>query len=240
MRSSWTALHRYYKHRLSAADFADARAGLLDAAAWFGFALDDSTTGSPGPDGTPAVAASFAQMPLSSAADEVDRYLAMTGQPVPRRSLSSPADLRLAGAAGGDASPYVPDWTSQADVNEAARIAQRQARTGYFGRKPGRVKGQTVTHDFSDQDDPTATDNPSRGGDVHPEVARLMADHNGGPLGQIFGGEHPRTGNRKITPKVRSRSKVSPACGSSVLAAMSIPSAPPGLSASAYSPYLGL
>jgi hypothetical protein len=125
-------------------------------------------------------------------------------------------------------------------VNEADRIAQRQAGTGYFGRKTGRVKGQTLTHDFSDQDDSTATANPPRGGDVHPEVARLMAEHNGGPLGQIFGGEQPQTGNRKITPKIRSRNRVSPACGSSALAAMSFPTATPGLSASAYSPYLGL
>ena len=239
VRSSWVALHRHYKHRLSAADFADARAELLDAAARFGFALDDST-GSLDPDGTPAVAASFARMPLTAAADEVDRYLAMTGHRVPRRSLGSPADLRLAGAAGGGASPYVPDWTSQADVNEAARIAQRQAGTGYFGKKPNRIKGQALTHDFSDQDDPTATANPSRGGDVHPEVARLMAEHNGGPLGQIFGSEQPQTGNRKITPKVRSRNKVNPACGSSRLAAMSVPSAPSSFSASAYTPYLGL
>jgi len=43
VRSSWAVLHRHYKHRLSAADFAHARAALLDAADGFGFALKEST-----------------------------------------------------------------------------------------------------------------------------------------------------------------------------------------------------
>jgi hypothetical protein len=237
VRSSWAALHRHYKCRLSAEDFADARSALLDAADGFGFSLNDST-GSPDPGGTPAVAATYGQMPLSAAADEVDRYLAMTGQSVAARSVGNPADLRLAGAAGSAyGSSYAPDWTSQADVNEAGRIAQRQASTGFFSKAASRVKGQSVTRDFSDEDDPAATANPSLGGQVHPEVARLMREHNNA-LGQAFGGEAPQTGSRKITPKVSSRNRVNPASGSSVLAAMSAPSASPHGSFS--SPYLGL
>ena len=81
---------------------------------------------------------------------------------------------------------------------------------------------------------------PHAGRPYLPEPDRSGAERNGGQLGQIFGGEQPQTGNRKITPKVRSRNHVSPACGSSVLAAMSVPTATPGLSASAYTPYLGL
>ncbi len=179
-------------------------------------------------------------MPLSPAADEVDRYLAMTGKRVPVRSLGNPADLRLAGAAGdAHGSSFVPDWTSQADANEAERIAPRQARTGFFSKAASRVKGQAVTRDFSVEDDPSATANPSLGGQVHPEVARLMCEHNN-TLGQPFGGEKPQTGSRRITPKVRSASKVNPASGSSVLTAMSAPSTRPGFSAGAYSPYLAL
>ena len=114
------------------------------------------------------------------------------------------------------------------------------ARIVRFAGLPSRIKGQTVTHDFSDDDDPTDTGNPSRGGEVHPEIARIMREHNGGPLGQLFGGEQPQSGGRRITPKVRSRNRVTPASGSSVLAAMSVPSAPHGSSGGTYSPYLGL
>jgi hypothetical protein len=53
-----------------------------------------------------------------------------------------------------------------------------------------------------------------------------MADHNNA-LGQPFGGEKPQPGSRSIAPKVRSGNKVTPGSGSSVLAAMSAPSAPP-------------
>lgn len=67
-----------------------------------------------------------------------------------------------------------------------------------------------------------------------------MAEHNGGPLGQLFGGEKPRSGSRRIAPKVRSGNRVTPSSGISVLAAMSAPSAPPGGFGTYISPYLGL
>lgn len=124
-------------------------------------------------------------------------------------------------------------------MNEAERIVQRQARTGFFGNKANRVEGQMVTHDFSENDDPTASANPSHGGIVHPEIDRLMAEHNNA-LGQPFGGETPQTGNRRITPKVRSGNKVTPGSGSSVLAAMSAPSAPPRGFGGRVSPYVEL
>lgn len=147
--ASWDKLHRHYRKRLSAGDFDDARTCLIDAADELGIQLHDPFRTSLDPDGTPAVAASFAQMPLSRAASEVDRYLAMTGAPVPDRSLTSPADLRLAGLPVMSGSASVLPGMSEAD-----EIAQRHARTGLFGGKASRVKGQTVTHDFSDEDDP--------------------------------------------------------------------------------------
>jgi hypothetical protein len=244
VRSSWAVLHQHYRHRLSAQDFADARSALMDAAAGFGFSLDDGAGGLD-PAGTPDVAASYAQLPLSMAASEVDRYLELTGQRVPQRSPWNPADMRLSGAVGGDELGLAAVMAGAASVlpgmTEADLIAARQARTGFFTRKATKVKGQTVTHDFSDGDDPTATANPTRGGVVHPEIASLMREHNGGPLGQIFGGEHPHAGSKRIKPAVRSGNKVTRSSGSSTLAAMSVPPAPQGHSHGAHSgAYLGV
>lgn len=118
--------------------------------------------------------------------------------------------MRLAGSAS-----VMPGGT--ADMSEADLIAARQARTGFFSNRAPRVHGQTVHRDFSDEDDPQDHGRPVRGGQADAEIERLMAEHND-KLGSPFGGEHPRSGNARIRPKIRSGNRVHRASGSAVLA----------------------
>jgi hypothetical protein len=71
-----------------------------------------------------------------------------------------------------------------------------------------------------------ANDSPSRGGDVHPQVACLMAQHINA-IGQVFGREKPQSGSKRQAPKARSGNRANRQSRGGVRAAMSVLGSPP-------------
>jgi hypothetical protein len=182
VRRSWEVLHQHYRHRLSAEDFEDARTELIDAADRFGFIVND------GRPLQPAIAASVPQLSLSAVAGEVDRYLALAGQP----------------SAGSRADSFGPTtFPAGVPARDAANLIVERSDSEAFRRSRGRnrVAEQRLEREVTrPSQDALSSANPTRGGQVHPEVERLMREHPGA-FEQSFGAERPQHGSRSIRPK---------------------------------------